>query len=205
MRSRLRENKRQRNRVHLCLTAVAICSGVRGCLGPLTLRGMSGETIARLAILVSTATWAWAEVLKIRRPERVKPARRVWTFSLVLMFLHAIVAFDVGYGGSFEVAVAETARQTKAVTGIDWGGGFFLNFLFLAAWLVDAVWWWVTPLAYSRRPAILERGRLAFFVFMFFNGAVLFAGPVARTIGIPAVAAVSTAWCVGRRRRPAHA
>jgi hypothetical protein len=36
------------------------------------------------------------------------------------------------------MAVLETARQTDAVYGVSWGGGVYVNYLFVAAWLTEA-------------------------------------------------------------------
>jgi hypothetical protein len=75
--------------------------------------------------------------------------------------------------------------------------------LFLALWLADALWWWVAPVGYQRRPVSLERTRLAIFLFMFGNGAIIFAGNGARAVGVPAVAAVCITWMLDARRHQA--
>jgi hypothetical protein len=166
---------------------------------------MPGAVIVRATILVGTVLWAWAEMLKIRRPRELEPARMLWTAGVALAIVHAAAAFAVAYGWNHDAAVAGTARQTAAVTGIAWGGGLFANYLFLTLWLADAAWWWAAPAAYLRRPMALERGRLALFLFMFLNGAVIFASPAARMVGVPAVAAVGVTWLRGGRSRPVHA
>jgi hypothetical protein len=162
---------------------------------------MFGTSVVRATILVATVLWAWAEVLKIRRPAVVEPTRRVWTAAFGFALLHAVAAFQVAYGWSHAAALVDTARQTAAVTGLSWGGGIFANYLFLALWFADAVWWWVAPAAYLRRPLRVERTRLAIFLFMFLNGAVIFAGNAARAAGAPAVAAVCMTWLLDARRR----
>ena len=166
---------------------------------------MAGLAIVRATMLASTVLWALAEVLKIRRPYAVTPARRTWTAAVALALLHAVTAFGVSYGWSHAAAVEDTARRTAAVTGLAWGGGLFVNYLFLGLWLADAAWWWVDPGGYLRRSVRIERARVALFVFMFLNGAIVFASNTARLVGIPAVAAVCTAWTLGARRHPAGA
>jgi hypothetical protein len=166
---------------------------------------MSGVALVRATILMATILWAWAEVLKIRRPGETEPARRLWTAGMTLALVHAVIAFDVAYEWSHAKAWADTARQTAAVTGLHWGGGIVVNYLFLLLWLADVVWWWIAPVAYVHRPLTLERVRLLFFVFMFFNGAIVFAGNAGRAVGVPAVAAVCVAWALDARRRPVHA
>jgi hypothetical protein len=166
---------------------------------------MSGTTVVRAIMLVATIVWAWAEVLKIRRPGQGEPARRLWTVALALTLVHAALAFDVKYQWSHEAALMDTARRTVAVTGMVWGGGIFVNDLFLMLWLADALWWWIAPVAYVRRPVALERTRSVLFLFMFVNGAIVFASNIARVVGIPSVAAVCIAWVLDGRRHPARA
>jgi hypothetical protein len=155
---------------------------------------MTGTGLVRSTMLMATTLWAWAEVLKIRRPLQVEPARSLWTAGLLLAIAHAAIAFAVAYGWSHEVAARDTARQTAAVTGIVWNGGIFVNYVFMTAWFVDALWWWLAPAAYLRRPAGIERARAIFFLVIFVNGAIVFAGTTARVVGVPAVAAVCVAW-----------
>jgi len=166
---------------------------------------MTGTSLVRATMLVATMLWAMAEVLKIRRPLQVEPARSLWTAGLVLTLAHAAIAFAVAYGWSHAAAVRDTARQTAAVTGIAWDGGIFVNYAFMAVWSIDALCWWLAPAAYRRRPAGLERARAGFFLVMFVNGTIVFAGPAARVVGVPAVAAVCVAWMLSARRRAARA
>jgi hypothetical protein len=161
--------------------------------------------LVRLTILAATLLWAWAEVLKIRSPQRADPARGLYTAALVFALVHVVAAFEVAYGWSHDAAIDGTAGQTAAVIGIRWGGGIFVNYLFLALWMTDALHWWAAPDAHAHRSIRLEALRLSFFLFMFINGAIIFAGPVARSVGVPATAAVITAWLLAARRQPARA
>jgi hypothetical protein len=75
--------------------------------------------------------------------------------------------------------------------------------VFLLWWFADAVWWWMAPVAYIARSQTFERARLAVFLFMFVNGAIIFAGGVARAVGVPSVAAVCVAWAFATPMRRA--
>jgi hypothetical protein len=147
-------------------------------------------------IIVATGLWATAEILKIARPRSVDAARGLWTLTAALVWLHAIAAFHQVYGWSQAVAIDATARQTASLTGLAWGGGLFVNYAFLAIWAADAAWWWIAPASYHQRPAITEHARRWLFVFMFVNGAIVFAGGVARLVGMVAVSAVCVAWAL---------
>ncbi|MCA1560627.1 MAG: hypothetical protein LC804_10315, partial [Acidobacteria bacterium] len=78
-------------------------------------------------------------------------------------------------------------------TGLEWGGGLWVNYVFLAVWVGDVAWWWISPESRASRPAWLDAGIGFFFIFMFINGAVIFAGGPARLIGIAAVTVAATA------------
>ena len=111
-----------------------------------------------------------------------------------MLAVHAVSAFQTFYAWSHERALLETARQTLAVTGWSWGGGLFVNYAFVAIWMADALWWWLAPEAYRRRSAALSAALRGLFVFMFLNGAIIFAAGGMRVIGIIAVSVVIAAW-----------
>ena len=48
----------------------------------------------------------------------------------------------------------ETARQTAAVYGVAWGGGVYVNYLFVGVWLAELLWWRVDPAALSAAAAL---------------------------------------------------
>ena len=161
--------------------------------------------LVRATILLSTALWATVEILRLLRPTPVEPLRGLWTAAVFLAIVHAAVAFHVVYGWSHDAAVTATARQTAQQTGVTWGGGLYVNYLFLTLWVADALWWWRAPASYLARDPRLERARLALFMFMFVNGAIVFAAGVARAVGVIAVGSVCAAWMIGERRSVRHA
>ncbi len=157
-----------------------------------------GDAFVRGTIGLSLLAWVageWARSLGWGR----KPAgRRAWAVGALAALAHAATAFHFRHGWSQRAALAETARQTAALTGLDWGGGLYVNYLFLAVWTADAGWWWRSPETFDHRPQALDRAVRAFLLFMFLNGAVVFAkGPI-RAVGAAAVLAVLAAWYRGR-------
>jgi hypothetical protein len=138
-----------------------------------------------VTIAAATFTWAVAEWQR---------SRTFWTIGAVLATIHSAAALEVFHGWSHDAALVATARQTLAVTGIDWGGGLYFNYAFVVVWLVDVLWWWIAPRSYeSRLPAIgaLVRG---FLFVMFLNGAVIFADGWMRVLGVLSVGLVSITW-----------
>ena len=126
-------------------------------------------------------------------------ARAMWTAGIALALLHVVLAFDLVYGWSHEAAVAATVRQTVDRVGWGWRGGIYVNYVFLALWLVDVGWWWLSPVSHAQRSLRVERTRLVLFAFMFLNGAVVFASGPGRVFGI---AALSLALIASGRWKP---
>lgn len=116
------------------------------------------------------------------------------------MFLaHTAMAFHFFYAWSHRVALAETARQTKELTGFDSGSGLYLNYAFGLLWLSDAVWWLRPGDGYLQRPRWIWVGMHGFFWFMIINGAIVFGrGPV-RAYGLLLMVAMLIALWTSRR------
>jgi hypothetical protein len=152
--------------------------------------------VANLAIFGAVAgaivCWAASEVVRGR-------ARRIlWSVAALLMLVHSVSAFGTTYRWSHEVALAATARQTRELTGLDSGGGIYINYIFLLVWLGDAAWWWRSPASHAARAAWISRVVHGFVWFMFLNGAVIFADGWMRVIGGFAVFVVLAVWVIRR-------
>jgi hypothetical protein len=155
--------------------------------------------VIQATIALSIVAWAAAESLRYRAPQHDAAARGLWTAGVLLLGAHTLAAFHFVHGWSHEAAAAETARRTAALTGIDWGGGVFVNYAFLAAWAADAGWWWAAPASYRLRSHALQTVLLFFFAFMFVNGAIVFAHGAMRLLGIAAVTIVLWSWYRSKR------
>jgi hypothetical protein len=134
---------------------------------------------ARLGRMRSARSWAWW----------------CWIAGIVLCAVHFAVALDVRYGWSHGEAVRATAAQTAAVYGLDWGGGFWLNYVFLMAWIADAVRWrrggdWPAAVVWTLR---------AFYFVVILNAAVIFAAGWRPMLGLLIVGALTIAWRAGDR------
>lgn len=155
-------------------------------------------------MILATLAWAAGEVLMRRSPSADRVARAAWTVAIFLAAIHVVLAFHFVYGWDHEAAVAETARQAEERFGWGWRGSIYVNYVFLTIWLADVWWWWAAPASHASRSSRFEIARLAAFVFMFVNGAVIFASGIGRLAGIAAVAAVLLSSAANRpRTRPA--
>jgi hypothetical protein len=155
----------------------------------------------RACAWLSLACWAAAEWLRRARGERDLWPRLVFSAGLGAMLLHSYLAFAVRYAFSFEAALADAARQIEAVTGRPSSPrGFYTNYAFLAWWAAEAAAWWRAPARYAARSPWLVWLSRVFFVFMFVNGAIVFAAGPVRVLGAAGVAAAVAAWVRGPGR-----
>lgn len=154
---------------------------------------MAPIVVVRATMILSTVAWALGEALMRRSVELDRIARLAWTAGIGLALAHIALAFQLVYGWNHAAAVAATAQQTINRFGWGWGGGIYLNYAFVALWLADVCWWWVAPRGHASRPLGFERVRLAFFAFMFLNGAVIFASGIGRLFGIASLLLVLVA------------
>jgi hypothetical protein len=140
--------------------------------------------------------------MRLTGPGHRRAARLTWTVGCVLFLAHVAAAFGFVHGWSHARAYAETARQTRALFGLDWGGGLYFNYLFTALWVADATDWWIAGAdVYDRRPPWMAAALHAFFAFMAINGAIVFARGATRWVAV----AITAGWAllalagVGRR------
>jgi hypothetical protein len=117
--------------------------------------------------------------------------------GLVLCVIHIVIAMASVHGWSHASAIEATARSAAAVYGLRWGGGVFVNYLFVAVWAGDA---WRLYLRGDRA----EGGGLRFALRLFYaiviiNAAVVFAHWPMRIVGVCLVIALVVAWSRVRR------
>ena len=112
--------------------------------------------------------------------DSLKPSLAVagfWTAGLLGLTVHVACAFHFLHHWSHAAALKHTAQRTAEVTGWDWPGGLYINYVFLLFWAVDAVRVWREAL--GRTPVasrVWRRVVQGVFLFMMFNATVVF-GP----------------------------
>jgi hypothetical protein len=161
----------------------------------------AGVLAVRGAIWLALLAWVAAEWQRTARAAHLISGRAAWTLGAVAAVVHTALAFHVHHGWSHAAALADTARQTAAVTGLNWSSGLYVNYAFTAVWMADALWWWADALTFGRRPRSLDAGIRAFLWFMFVNGAFVFVRGPMRWLGACAALAVLFAWYRGRGQR----
>jgi hypothetical protein len=146
-----------------------------------------GESIVVVTIWTSLVLYAIGDYLKAKDPHRttVAPkARFALSLGAVSYLVHVATAFEVHYDWNHATAYTQTAIQTSAATGMNWGGGIWINYAFTALWISEVLWWWVGAENYRHRPRLAEHAIRGIFLFMILNGAVLFVDNPMRWAGI---------------------
>lgn len=95
---------------------------------------------------------------------------------------------------SHAAALRFTAQRTREITGLDWGGGLYINYLFTLLWLADLAAWWRLGPDYPRRHRRIYRLVQAIFAFMAFNATVIFGPALWRGVAAVFALLLATAW-----------
>ncbi len=163
-----------------------------------------GSMSDSLALSIWLAVAAWAAVTAAGLAGWTLPgARWIWGGAWVAFVFHAVTAFATRYQWSQEIALAETARQTRELVGLESGAGLWWNYAFGLFWGLDLARWFATgeevPSGDVARR--LHRALRIFLAFMVFNGAVIFVEGPQRGMGLAVFAVLAVAWGLGRMRR----
>ena len=152
----------------------------------------TGELALHGLVWLSLTAWTAANVLPARW------FRPLWSLGALALALHFVMAMQLRHHWSHAAAVMDTARQTQAKFGLNWGGGVWFNYAMVALWLADAAWSWLSPTRWNvaRNWHRFLRG---YFSFMWFNGAVVFPNGPARWFGLIACVVVTGSWWRERR------
>ena len=93
---------------------------------------------ARLVVGCFLLRYLWP-VLAGRNAASRRWVLRIWAAAWLLLLVHVGFAFHFIHGWSHSAAYEHTARQTAAVTGLNWGGGVYFNYALLVVWGADVV------------------------------------------------------------------
>lgn len=152
----------------------------------------TGELLVRGTIWSALAACVvrWAIGLSSRGEDqrRSRIVRRLWTFGCVMLWVHVTSAFGVYHRWSHQAAYDQTARQTAAVTGLGFGAGIWFNYLVMALWAGDVLWWWLAPKSFERRAVAIDWCWQGFLAFIAFNSTVVFAQGAIRWMGLAVTA-----------------
>ena len=118
----------------------------------------------------------------------------VWAIGCDFYFWHVIAAFHFAHDWSHAAAVQSVNERALDFTGQSAPYGIWFNYVFLAAWIIDAAWLWSDEESYLRRRRALNWGLHGFLLFMVINGAIVFAPDYVRWPSIVALAVLAWVW-----------
>ena len=110
--------------------------------------------------------------------------RVLWSLGCLINAIHILMAMIFYHDLSHQHAIEDTAAKTFAVTGIRWGGGVYINYLFSAYWMVDVVLWWCKGLRWPRNNRTYNIVLHLIFGFIVINATAVF-GPRFWMVVIP--------------------
>ena len=121
-------------------------------------------------------------------------AKSFWLVGSLLSLLHAIATMAFYHQFQHAAAYQDTAHQTEQAIGVAVGFGIWLNYLFVMAWLLDALWMNGFTNSYFARHRTFNWLIYGFLGFIAINGAIVFeSGPV-RWVGILAILFLVGMW-----------
>ncbi len=157
-----------------------------------------GELLTKITIWLAVAGYAaGSAAFALSRGKRAwdRAARLAWTGACAALLAHVACAFHFYHGWEHDAAYFETARQTKEVFGLNWGGGLYINYALMIGWVLDVAWWWLRgPDSYRRRSRPLVAAWHGFLLFIFFNATVVFKSGAARWAGLVVCLGLCVAW-----------
>ena len=159
-----------------------------------------GELLTRLTIWLALSGAALGAVLQFAFQRQVW-ARWAWTIGCLGLLAHVVCAYHFSHSWSQDSVYRETARQTAEVFGLNWGGGVYVNYAFMAAWLVDVLWWWRGLAVYERRPRAWALAWQGFFLFIVFNATVVFKTGMLRWLGLGLCLGMAILWWVKIKKK----
>jgi len=160
----------------------------------------TGKWLTRGTVWLALALYVASESAAARRSgESFRAARWLNTAGGAAFLAHVTCAFLFYHHWSHAAAYADTARQTAEFSGWNWGGGLYVNYAFVLVWLGEVIWSWTNPNRYHQRPKWMTWVVRGFFLFMMFNGAVVFVRNPARWFGL--ILCVTLAGCWWPRRK----
>lgn len=145
-----------------------------------------------MILAIYATIWAAVALFVLGEIGRAKEngwGRTASAAGLALAIVHTLLAFDVFHHWDHAEALAATAQQTQDVFGVRFGAGVYVNYLFLAVWMIDVALW--RP---HDRPSSGVWLLRAFYLLIIFNGAIVFAAGWRRLLGLLLVAVLLTAW-----------
>ena len=146
-----------------------------------------GWWLIRVTIWLAVAGWllrVFVEASGRSLAARERLIRWSWLIGALACVAHVIVAMGFGHCWSLANAMRHTAMETRRVVGVELPWSVFVNFAFVAYWLIDAA-----REFRSREVRPLGAVRHGIWLMMMLNGTVVFGPRYWLWIALPCVVA----------------
>lgn len=164
-----------------------------------------GHILTKVTIwlaLSGYALWFLTALMARRNPLLRQSSRIALTIGCAFFLAHVFCAFNYHYEWSHTVAFQHTAEQVKKTMGVESGWGVFVSYFFTVGWTLDVVWWWLKGSAsYQQRPRKLMTLWHLFFLFIVFNGTVVFETGYSRWLGLALCSGLILFWLFMKTRK----
>ena len=127
----------------------------------------------RVPIWLAAALGLWACL------ESGRKARTLWTIGGAAYLVHLWAVFEYLHHWSHATALAHVAETTQRVTRSNASYGLYINYAFSLAWVLYVLGSYVTAF-----PRWVHRAWIAWFLFMAFNGCIVFVLNPFRWLGV---------------------
>lgn len=148
--------------------------------------------IVRVPIWVAIALGLWACLASGR------VARALWLIGGAAYLAHVCAVFHYIHHWSHSAALAHTAAMTRGVTGWSAAFGLYVNYAFTSVWIAYAIAGYLGNL-----PRWTRQVWCGWFLFMTFNGGIVFVLNPLRWLGVALFTAFGVA-AILRYRRPSQ-
>lgn len=137
----------------------------------------------RISMLLLVATmFGW---LLVRDQGRARlTLNTLWSLGFVCFLVHVLASFHFVHHWSHHAAYVATAKETRELMGVEFGGGVYFNYVFIAAWAVHLWFSWSPAVRHRRLANTLSQLCLLYMLFIAFNGIVVFKSGWLRAVGI---------------------
>lgn len=142
-----------------------------------------GFWLIRITIWLAVAAWLGRVFVEASRTEfatRNQLIRWIWLIGAAAGLGHTVAAMGIGHCWSLMNAMRHTALVTRQVLGVELPYSVFVNFAFVAFWLIDAI-----REFRNQQPRSLGIARHVIWLVMMLNGTVVFGPSYWRWIAIP--------------------
>jgi len=151
----------------------------------------------RVALLAMVVTFA----MQLRGlAELSNVVRGTWLVGATAAFGHSALALLSFHDGSHAAAFEATAQQTEELLGVAVGVGLYVNYIFVAVWLVDALLRCFRADLYRLLPYWYRVAMYSFLIFIAFNGTVVFKDGWLRLLGLIVTAVLLVMWWKSERK-----